>query len=119
MGIKEIYEYRRCVVMWRRIKNIFKKRRNVASHDTSFANAIKNHKKEKVSMDDVVDDIFFSKELYDKLKVRYHPDRYVDPDLNKIATEIYQEITKNKTNYKKLKEIQEEAKSKLENNVKS
>jgi hypothetical protein len=48
------------------------------------------------------------------LKVKCHPDRFAtDAEKNVIAENIFQEITKNKTNVKRLIELKEEAKQKL------
>ena len=45
-----------------------------------------------VDFDNVINSSFAAKELYDKLKVKCHPDRFTDADLNKEATRLFQEI---------------------------
>lgn len=59
-------------------------------------------------------DVKKAQALYDVLKKRCHPDVF-SPDAEKvaIADDLFQEITKNKNNYKKLLELKEIAKEKL------
>lgn len=59
-------------------------------------------------------DVKKAQALYDVLKKRCHPDIF-SPDAEKvaIADDLFQEITKNKNNYKKLLELKEMAKEKL------
>ncbi|MCI1720382.1 MAG: hypothetical protein LKM37_05125 [Bacteroidales bacterium] len=59
-------------------------------------------------------DVKKAQALYDVLKKRCHPDIF-SPDAEKvaIADDLFQEITKNKNNYKKLLELKEIAKEKL------
>ena len=57
--------------------------------------------------------VFKAQELYNQLKVVCHPDRFTDPQLNSVATDLFQRITKNKTNYKELQKLKEEAKQML------
>ena len=57
-------------------------------------------------MGNVVNSIFHSEALYDKLKVRCHPDRFVhDEELMNRAGDLFQEITENRRNLKKLEEL--------------
>lgn len=77
-----------------------------------------NEKKEiietKIDFNNILNSSFNSKEIYDELKKKYHPDRYVhDIEKQNIATEIFQEITKNKNNIKKLQELKKLAEQKL------
>lgn len=74
----------------------------------------KESKKEKVDFDNIINSSFNVKPLYDELKVKCHPDRFpVDTEKNKIALDLFQEIVKNRTNYKKLIELKDIAKDKL------
>ena len=57
--------------------------------------------------------VFEAKKLYDQLKVKCHPDRFVEPDMNKLANELFQEITRNQNNYSKLLLLKKEAIDKL------
>ncbi|MFN5334212.1 MAG: hypothetical protein ACK5BV_03375 [Bacteroidota bacterium] len=67
-----------------------------------------------VDMDALMKNINESKPLYDKLKVKCHPDKFHDDEeKRKVADDLFQEITQNKRNYSKLLELQELAKQKL------
>lgn len=81
-------------------------------------NAKQRFKEEAISQDvdfnNIIKSSFHSTELYDILKVKCHPDRFpTDPELNGIADKLFQEITKNKTNHKRLEELKIEAEQKL------
>jgi len=70
--------------------------------------------KQDVDFNNIINSSFNSIALYDELKVKCHPDRFAtDAVKNAIAENIFQEITKNKTNAKRLIELKEEAKQKL------
>ena len=78
--------------------------------------------KQRVLHDDQIDwnntmYVFKAQELYDQLKVVCHPDRFTDPQLNSIATDLFQRITKNTTNYKELQKLKEEANNVLKINI--
>ncbi len=74
--------------------------------------------KEEIDFENTFMSAFHSKELYDKLKKRCHPDRFApDEEKMKVADDIFQRIRKYETNYKKLVELQEEAKEKLGINI--
>jgi len=67
-----------------------------------------------IDFDNIINSSFNSNELYDKLKVKCHPDRFPnDNKKNIIAENIFQEITKNKNNVKRLLELKQEAIQKL------
>lgn len=70
--------------------------------------------KQEIDFKNIIDSSFNSVKLYDTLKVKCHPDRFpTEKDKNAVAVEIFQEITKNKTNIKRLLELKEEANQKL------
>jgi len=74
----------------------------------------KDTQKEEIDFGNIITSSFHVKPLYDELKVKCHPDRFPnDKDKNAIALDLFQEITKNKTNYKKLMELKGLAKEKL------
>lgn len=75
----------------------------------------KNESLEKeVDFNNIINSSFHSNELYDILKVKCHPDRFpTDPKLNEIAEKLFQEITKSRTNVKRLQELKIEAQQKL------
>jgi hypothetical protein len=67
-----------------------------------------------IDFGNIINSSFHVKPLYEDLKVKCHPDRFPnDVEKNQIALELFQEISKNKTNYKKLIELKELAKQKL------
>ncbi len=69
---------------------------------------------QEVDFNNIIKSSFHSTELYYILKVKCHPDRFpADPKLNAIADKLFQEITKNKTNFKRLEELKIEAQQKL------
>lgn len=53
-------------------------------------------------MDNVVFSMFNSKPLYDELKAKCHPDRYLSPEKNAEALFLFQELQKNKNNYEEM-----------------
>ena len=60
---------------------------------------------------------FHAQELYNELKVKYHPDRFPnDKQKNLIATALFQQIVENKNNYNKLIELKALAQEKLSSN---
>lgn len=70
--------------------------------------------KQNVDFDNIINSSFNSIKLYDELKVKCHPDRFpMETEKNLIAENIFQEITKNKNNVKRLLELKEEAIQKL------
>ena len=70
--------------------------------------------KQEVDFNNIINSSFNSEKLYDELKVKCHPDRFpMDNEKNLIAENIFQQITKNKTNVKRLLELKEEAIQKL------
>lgn len=57
---------------------------------------------------------FHATEIYNELKVKCHPDRFIgDVEKNATANRIFQEVTKNKMNYKRLQELKKEAEESL------
>jgi hypothetical protein len=66
-----------------------------------------------VDLGNLFDSINKSEELYNVLKKKCHPDRFLDPEQNKIADALFQEITKNKRNYKNLLELKMAAEKQL------
>ena len=78
----------------------------------SASKAAKN--KKDIDFGNIINSAFNSKSLYDKLKIRCHPDRFSgDPEKEKIANELFEEISKHKTDLKKLQMLAQEAKEKL------
>lgn len=72
---------------------------------------------DNVDFDNIIDSSFHSPELYDMLMKKCHPDRFpTDLKLNSIANRLFQEISENKTNLKRLEELKIEAQEKLDIN---
>ena len=97
--------------MWKILRNFSKKREN--HKDDSFKEKIMSCRNQEISMDAVMNNLFLSKRLYDLLKVKCHPDRFIEPIQKEIATGIYQNITKYKTDYQQLLNIKEQVKEQL------
>lgn len=75
-------------------------------------------KKADVDMDNLMNSINGSKDLYKQLSRDCHPDRFINSDKQKIAEVIFQDISKNKRDFKKLTELKERAKIELNINFK-
>ena len=76
-------------------------------------NSFQNAKETEIDMDNLMDSIHKSRDLYKKLSSKCHPDRFIDKDLNKKADIIFQDITRNQRNYKKLLQLKEVAQTQL------
>lgn len=91
---------------------LFKRKTKV--NETVNSKFKKDSLKSEIDFHNIIDSSFNSMKLYDELKVKCHPDRFpTDNEMNKIADSLFQEINKNKTNTKRLLELKEEAKQKL------
>ena len=77
---------------------------------------IKNEVMQEGSIDfsNVLNNAFNSKEIYDDLKKKCHPDRFVDDaEREVIANELFQRITQNQHNIDNWRKLREEAVQKL------
>ena len=92
---------------------IIRHKREKINYDSNIETTLMNSKTVNVDMDNVMDSINKSRELYKQLSTKCHPDRFLENDLNSKANEIFQEITKNQRNYKKLLELKEVAQNQL------
>ena len=89
-------------------------KRNTKVKETAKSRFKNESLKGEIDFQNIIDSSFNSVKLYDELKVKCHPDRFpTDIVKNEIADNLFQEINKNKTNTKKLLELKEEAKQKL------
>lgn len=70
---------------------------------------LKNAKSTSIDMNDLMNNINGSKDLYKNLSRACHPDNFLNTETYKKAEEIFQEITLNKRNYKRLVELKNEA----------
>ena len=69
---------------------------------------------QEIDFNNIINSSFNSKQLYDELKVKCHPDLFpTDVEKNLIAEKLFQEITENQNNVKRLIELKELAKQKL------
>ncbi len=65
---------------------------------------------QEVDFNNIINSSFNARTLYDSLKVKCHPDRFVSDNTKfETATLIFQEITKNKNNLNRLEELKQEA----------
>jgi hypothetical protein len=76
-----------------------------------FFSLFSKKKKNKIEssnseMTNVVNSMFLCEPIYDKLKVKCHPDRFVDENQKSIAENLFQELQKHRYNYEKLLEIE-------------
>lgn len=78
-----------------------------------FKNEIFDKENPSLDFNNIINSINNSRDLYKKLISIYHPDRYTSEEDKKIANEISMEITMNKRDYNKLKEIENKSKYKL------
>lgn len=89
-------------------------RRNFTSKNVNEqSEELKKAKNTNINMDDLMGDINHSKDLYKELSRVCHPDKFINSELEHKAELIFQEISKNKRNYKKLLELKERAKVEL------
>jgi hypothetical protein len=64
------------------------------------------HKRSSPEMTNVVNSMFLCAPIYDKLKVKCHPDRFVDENQKAVVESLFQELQKYKYNYERLIEIE-------------
>ena len=70
-------------------------------------------KRKNIDMENVMLDIHRSRELYNELKVKCHPDRFIGLEKMQQAEKIFQELSDNKHNYVKLLELKERINNEL------
>ena len=86
--------------------NLKYKRKNETEFDEQL---ITDSKKSDVDMGNVLKSIYQSKALYDKLKIKCHPDRFIGDPKHQIAEDIFQKISDNERNYEKLNQLKTRA----------
>lgn len=74
---------------------------------------IKSSKNNSIDMNNLMNSIHNSKGLYKELSKKCHPDRFINDPRQKLAEEIFQEITKNERNYEKLSTLKLRAENEL------
>ena len=70
-------------------------------------------KKSTVDMNNLMNSINSSKDLYKELSRSCHPDRFINSNKQQLAEEIFQEISKHKRDFNKLTELKEKATTEL------
>ncbi len=69
--------------------------------------------KKEVDLGNVMRSINEAKKLYKELSLKCHPDRYAGDPRQYIARELFREVSANKRNHQKLREIEEVVNKKL------
>lgn len=95
-----------------------KKKENDLKFGNLSKDKIRNAKMSDVDMDNLMNSINSSKDLYKKLSRTCHPDRFINSNKQKLAEEIFQDISKYKRDFKKLTELKERAITELNINFK-
>tara|TARA_R110002050_G_scaffold204522_4_gene340186 strand:- start:112239 stop:112667 length:429 start_codon:yes stop_codon:yes gene_type:complete len=72
-------------------------------------NKMQHIKKSTINMDNLMNSINKSKDLYKELSRSCHPDLFVNTNKQVLAAEIFQEISKHKRDFQKLMELKEKA----------
>lgn len=70
---------------------------------------------EKIDFDNVITSAFHANGLYDELKKKYHPDRFLDKSLKVKAELLFQQITEHKEDYAMLLQLKQQAENELNN----
>jgi hypothetical protein len=70
---------------------------------------IKSSKNTSIDMNDLMNNIHNSRNLYKELSRKCHPDRFIGDPKHQIAEEIFQEISENERNYEKLNQLKTRA----------
>ena len=74
---------------------------------------MKNAKSSNIDMDNLMNSINGSRDLFKELSKVCHPDKFVNTEQQKIAEDIFQDISKDKRNFEKLLALKERAKNEL------
>lgn len=74
---------------------------------------MKKAKSSSIDMDNLMNSINRSRDLYKELSIACHPDKFVNTERQKIAEDIFQDISKDKRNFEKLLAHKERAKNEL------
>lgn len=93
---------------------LFRKKKVLTEEELAKRKLKEQYRQAKTDVNDVLNDIFNSKPLYEALARKCHPDRFPkDAQKRDLATMLMQEITKNRTNTKRLTELKEQAEKEL------
>lgn len=87
----------------------FKLKRNKLDFSDLERDTVKSAKSKKIDMDNLMNSINGSRSLYKELSRKCHPDRFMNDPKQKIAEEIFQEISRHERNFEKLNLIKTRA----------
>ena len=87
---------------------VINRKKNQTFSDFTLDNFTKS-RNANIDMNNLMDDINQSRDLYKKLSSLCHPDRFVNTAKEYISEEIFQEISKNKRNFEELTRLKERA----------
>ena len=90
-----------------------KSKKNIPELSDLESKIIMNSKKNNIDMDNLMNSIHNSRDLYKELSRKCHPDRFINDPKQKNAEEIFQEITKNERNFEKLNKLKLRAENEL------
>lgn len=85
---------------------------NLAFNDLTKKD-IKKSQKSRIDMDNLMNSINSSRDLYKTLSKKCHPDRFVNTAKQDLAENIFQEISRNKRDFEKLNKIKLRAEKEL------
>ena len=74
----------------------------------SYLNKNKALRESDSEMDNVIDSMFNSKPLYDELKVKCHPDLFMDEEKKGKAQSLFQKLQKSKHNILAMNDLKPE-----------
>ena len=87
-----------------------------SKNSTNYNKQKKDILSKEVDFDNIMDSAFESKELFNQLKKKCHPDLFIGNDiLVEKANVIFQDLSENKNNFKVLKEIEKKIEDHLYN----
>lgn len=92
---------------------LLKKKKTNLDYSDVNQSEIKKMKNQDIDMDNLMNSITHSKELYKELSKKCHPDRFVNTHLQEVADKLFQEITANQRNHKRLTELKKQAQNEL------
>ena len=80
----------------------FKSKRNKLDFSDLERDTVTSAKSKKIDMNNLMNSINSSRDLYKELSRKCHPDRFINDPKHKMAEEIFQEISRHERNFEKL-----------------
>lgn len=99
-------------LIWR-----YYKKRTPSSENVNKRALFQEYKDNDVDMNNLIESINKSKSLHKVLSKKYHPDKYLNQSTKMKAEELMKEINRNKTDYKKLLDLEDKAIKNLTNKI--